>query len=138
MFHVGGIAALTLIINATTSARLLKFLGLTSEPEERERLLRHIERHLSEQTTSSFQEMVQSDSPSPGAGQLDSKLDLRFKGADAEIVRSMVPSLQHTDKSHPKAPTQYTTAASPTIDESRNARCSQYREVLLQVVQNHY
>jgi hypothetical protein len=28
MFHVGGIAALTLLVNATTAAPLLRYLGL--------------------------------------------------------------------------------------------------------------
>lgn len=33
MFHVGGIAALTLLVNATTAAPLLRYLGLARSSE---------------------------------------------------------------------------------------------------------
>merc|ERR1719387_234804 len=58
MFHVGGIAALTLLINATTTGSLLRYLGLTSEPEERERLTKHLETHLAANTNAEFKKLL--------------------------------------------------------------------------------
>lgn len=134
MFHVGGIAALTLIVNATTTARLLKFLGLTSEPVERERLLHHIERHLTEKTNGYFNELVGSET-----GLL--KADLRFGGSDLDIVRSMVPSLSDSPsrRMHANARDTQALLAPPTDDDATlAARCATYREIFLQVIQNHY
>ena len=39
LFHVGGLAGLTLLINGTTSAALLRWLGMTKTPKRRKVLL---------------------------------------------------------------------------------------------------
>ncbi|CAE6920003.1 NHX7, partial [Symbiodinium sp. CCMP2456] len=50
MFHVGGIAALTLLINATTAAPLLRALGLARSSRADEKKLAVLSKHLAEHT----------------------------------------------------------------------------------------
>jgi len=47
LFYVGGIATLTLVINATTCPALVKLLGITSTPAAKQRLLMNIYEQLS-------------------------------------------------------------------------------------------
>mmetsp|Transcript_131603 Transcript_131603/g.232582 ORF Transcript_131603/g.232582 Transcript_131603/m.232582 type:complete len:875 (+) Transcript_131603:82-2706(+) len=127
MFHVGGIAGLTLLINSTTTAHLLKWLGLTNEPEERERMLQHIERHISEQAVAVMLE------------DLKKGADLRFKDADAELVYSMIPNLRPQQEESPKV---HAALSARSLDQEEKLRIAakekNYREVFLQVVQSHY
>lgn len=46
LFYVGGVAALTLAINATTCPALVKFLGVTSLPETKKKILLMIQEQL--------------------------------------------------------------------------------------------
>lgn len=46
MFFVGGIAALTLVVNATTAPAIVRWLGITAMPETRRKLLLMIHRRL--------------------------------------------------------------------------------------------
>lgn len=110
MFHVGGIAALTLLVNATTAAPLLRWLGLARSSNADQRKLAVLTKHLADHT----QEIK---------GQLD-PADVRFKGIDEAMLRAMVPSLAE----HVKV------AEELGSDESSQA----YREAFLQVVKSHY
>lgn len=151
MFHVGGIAALTLLINATTTARLLSWLGLSREPEERERLLQQMEKHVHEETKKLFADLAQPlrTERAHGVAELDGKSDLRFAGADPDIVRSMVPMLRQPASRRSSVISQQspgdrrssvmsTGSLGEKSSEILAARCQAYREVFLQVVQNHY
>jgi len=138
MFHVGGVAEMTLLINAPLTSRLLGLLGLLNEPAERERMMQHLQRHIAERANAAFSELVHSGPPAKVVD-LDSSSDLRFAGADPDIVRSMVPMLIHN------LPSQLATPAdqdilSKEVDPSAQfaAKCQAYREVFLQVVQNNY
>merc|ERR1719197_950921 len=56
MFHIGGLAALTTIINATTSAPLLRFLDLTRTTEMKQRCLSMISLQIATDIRRSFSE----------------------------------------------------------------------------------
>merc|ERR1719478_1435733 len=47
MFHVGGVAALTFVVNATTCASLLRQLGLTKRSAMHEQVLDQLSHHMS-------------------------------------------------------------------------------------------
>merc|ERR1719469_99129 len=48
MFHVGGMAALTMIVNATSTAPLLKKLGLTKDLPQKQRMMMHFKKEMEE------------------------------------------------------------------------------------------
>jgi len=81
MFHVGGIAALTFLVNATTAASLLRLLGLAGTSTLKERMLDIFAQTVTDESISVFAEH------SDGFG------DMRFNGAKPELVRAMVPAL---------------------------------------------
>merc|ERR1719161_3113246 len=98
---------------------------------------------MAERTNAAFGELVQSSQSRQGeirpvgSGHLDDTSDLRFAGgglpgADPDIVRSMVPVLSHHSNS--RAPR----IAGPDASAMKAARSQAYREIFLQVVQNHY
>mmetsp|Transcript_252 Transcript_252/g.540 ORF Transcript_252/g.540 Transcript_252/m.540 type:complete len:934 (-) Transcript_252:70-2871(-) len=118
MFHVGGVAALTFIINATTSAKLLSLLGLTKTSHARERMLSQFQLHTAELIARVFEE------------DLESPDDIRFKGANRAIVRGMVPGLRPMSS----PPVEITNPS----EEEEHQLLRIYREAFLRVVQNHY
>merc|ERR1719313_856597 len=81
MFHVGGIAALTTLVNATTASKLLAFLGLTKTPMLRAKMIEELEAKMLDRARALFEAQIQTPD------------DVRFDGANAEMVLSMVPSL---------------------------------------------
>ena len=110
MFHCGGIAALTLLVNATTAAPLLRYLGLARSSGADQRKLKVLSKHLSQHT----QEIK---------GQRDAE-DLRFQGINEAMLQAMVPSLvPHAEEAE-------------ASDEKETAQA--YREAFLQVVKSHY
>ncbi|CAJ1330028.1 unnamed protein product [Effrenium voratum] len=111
MFHVGGIAALTLLVNATTAAPLLRALGLARSSGAEERKLAALSRHLAEHSQHQFQE-----------GSKDT--DLRLAGADEAMLRAMVPSLS--------------TSKEASEDAAGSETAQAYRAAFLQVVKSHY
>merc|ERR1719281_1551179 len=56
MFHIGGLAALTTIINATTSGPLLRLLDLTKTTELKQRCLTVIEADIAQDICRKFTE----------------------------------------------------------------------------------
>merc|ERR1719265_2108570 len=89
MFHVGGIAALTTLVNATTCSKLLSYLGLTKTPMLRAKMIEELEAKMLDRARALFEAQIQTPD------------DIRFDGANAEMVLSMVPSL-----SKPRPPVQ--------------------------------
>merc|ERR1719207_450044 len=59
MFHIGGLAALTTIINATTSAPLLRFLDPTRTTEMKQRCLSMIEYEIADDIRRKFCEKME-------------------------------------------------------------------------------
>lgn len=111
MFHVGGIAALTLLVNATTAAPLLRYLGLARSSGADQRKLQVLTKHLAQHT----QEIK---------GHRDQE-DLRFKGINEAVLQAMVPSLKPS-------------VSPQASDESSSETLQAYREAFLQVVKSHY
>jgi NhaP-type Na+/H+ or K+/H+ antiporter len=139
LFHVGGIAALTCVINATSSAPLLKKLGISKASSMKERMLSEFAKHLSRDVLAAFDKFLSSD-------------DVRFNGADRSIVCKMVPVLNNVDDGRrsiggkdllgqcrkKKVPTPKAPAASGCTEEELNSLAQTYREVFLHVVQCRY
>ena len=59
LFHIGGVALLTLVINATTAEPLLRKLGMTAIPEAKEMLLANVRERLEEHALKVYREVVQ-------------------------------------------------------------------------------
>ncbi|CAE7360853.1 NHX7 [Symbiodinium natans] len=112
MFHVGGVAALTLLVNATTAAPLLRALGLARSSLADEKKLAVLSKHLAEHTAHAM------------AAAREDKTDMRFIGADEGLLRQMVPALSQE------------ASAEVTGDGGETAQA--YREAFLNVVKSHY
>jgi len=121
MFHVGGIAALTFLINATTISPLLKWLGISKTSRTKERMLSRFSMHMSEHCTEVFE------------AQLRHPEDVRFSGANQHVVRDMVPALRGSLASaalaHGRDVAEY---------DSEQALGMLFREAYLRVVHNNY
>lgn len=116
MFHVGGIAMLTICINATTCGPLLRYLDLTKTPEIEEQTRAHFERLTHEHGKTCFDEIVLK------------KDDARFVGANVETVEALVPHLAHVpspEKIRPNA-------------DSIADKLQTYREAFMRSVRHHY
>lgn len=122
MFHVGGMAALTMLINATCSASLLQALNLMKVPHMKERMLKQFEHKIQLVTEKVFEEQMQSPD------------DIRFAGANHTMVCEMVPSLKDS------VPREEDAAPDPSsrTPGSEAQLLKIYREVFLKVVQNCY
>jgi NhaP-type Na+/H+ or K+/H+ antiporter len=88
MFHVGGVAALTLIINATTTGPLLRLLGLVKTDNLLNRVSSKLNFRIIEDVKKTFAE------------ELANSKDVRFFGANEVMVRGMVPMLQPEALAH--------------------------------------
>jgi len=125
IFHVGGVAMLTLLVNATTISKLLSALGLTQTSSERKKMLEHLSSTINASAGEAFQKAM-----------VDGGSDVRFEGADEDLVRSLVPALNQ----------QATSTGFQNDDEATGAGGWQHddlgapvcRTVLLQLVQRHY
>lgn len=130
MFHVGGIAALTLIINAVTIPHVLRALGLAKS----ETLMNRTSAKLSSRIEKHVRKMF--------AMQLQNPKDARFYGANSSMVRAMVPILQ-TDEAH--MPQTLFSQHSPhsVLLFGENASnldiyVQAFREIFLRVVERRY
>jgi len=126
MFHIGGLAALTTLINATTSAPLLAYLDMTSTSEIKEACLSNMSVKIAEDIRQTFEEKMASHD------------DVRCQGASEHIVRAMVPALT---KRLPEVRNIYSSdePASPSGNPAYEASINEmYRRTFLQVVKTHY
>jgi hypothetical protein len=140
LFHVGGIAALTCIINATSAATLLRKLGLSKASSMKERMLSQFNKHITGDVLEAFEKFLASD-------------DVRFNGANRATVCSMVPVLDghQTDRKAKgkdllepfqtkKRPPEPRSPLSGDADDAEeiSSLAQTYREVFLKVVQSRY
>jgi NhaP-type Na+/H+ or K+/H+ antiporter len=119
MFHVGGVAALTTLINASSCSHLLWALKLTKTPKMRKKMISHLEYSMALSVQGLFDAQIREPD------------GIRFAGADPDLVRQMLPVLNKHE-----AP-----LALPHADLSENEEKMQlkmYREVFLRVVETHY
>jgi len=131
MFHIGGIAALTLLVNSVTTKPLLKTLGLIRNQNIQNHTGAKISQHISDNIRSNFETHVRT---------MD---DVRFAGANPTVVRAMVPALRpqatafvasNLEDFHPDTNSFHLNAR-----VNLEWRLTQvYREVFLRVVQRRY
>mmetsp|Transcript_126359 Transcript_126359/g.252510 ORF Transcript_126359/g.252510 Transcript_126359/m.252510 type:complete len:876 (-) Transcript_126359:73-2700(-) len=144
LFHVGGMAMLTVGINAPLTAPLLKWLGLTRPPLLEDEVTTHFEKELDKKKDNRLRELSR---------------DISFRGADHEFVNELVPLLagSHGDGQDMQARIENTLGARndsmgrrliPLGSRLRrqNTVCmateedkkERYREIFLRAVQHQY
>jgi len=116
LFHIGGIAMMTISINATLAPLLLSKLHLTRPKGLSKLAAQHFEQQLSEYAHKKFDELKES-----GEG------DARWKNVKFEDVKKLLPLLQH-----PRDPEVNTKIIQPK-DELRA-----YREIFLRFIKKEY
>jgi len=95
VFHVGGFAGLTLLINATTCGALLTTLGLTKPPAVKRKLLESLQRELVEITKTLCGELIARDRRFSACKQeyieqiLCAQLGVSGDSLDTEVVSPM-------------------------------------------------
>jgi NhaP-type Na+/H+ or K+/H+ antiporter len=91
MFFTGGIAAMTLVLNATTCPKLMAILGLTATTESKQRMMLNIHHRLQEQAIGH---------PSKVTGIIDSLLDnvKHHIQHECEVVQSPSATLNNTGR----------------------------------------
>mmetsp|Transcript_34381 Transcript_34381/g.106750 ORF Transcript_34381/g.106750 Transcript_34381/m.106750 type:complete len:880 (-) Transcript_34381:66-2705(-) len=115
IFHVGGIAMLTICINSTTCGPLLKMLEMTKAPEIEDQTMAHLAKVADEHTLDALDQITKSNDP-------------RFQGANVDVVKTLVPSLAHCIEE----PSQG--AKAPDVASKLRI----YREIFMRTVQRHY
>jgi len=85
LFHVGGIALLTLVVNGLSCARLMRRLGLTHTPAAVVRMKHYLKKHVSRHVQHEYAKFRKSK---------------RFAGADDHILTSYVSALTYCDQQH--------------------------------------
>lgn len=123
MFHVGGIAALTFLVNAASASSVLRWLGLTQTSRSRERILQQF----SSRSTKEIHEVFKS-----------SLTESPFDGAVPSVVRAMVPTLQRDASAGNRArpPLQGGTGSRDALQDKELLKI--YRQTFLRVVRHHY
>jgi len=118
IFHVGGMAMLTMFINATTCGPLLAYLGMTAEEEAEKMKQARIRQHLKELGEHVIADMITN-------GQ-----DSRYSSADPLVVRNWIPSIRGTEE-HPHS-------KSDLAVSEQNPAVWFYRKTFMEVVMSHY
>lgn len=120
MFHVGGIAALTTLINASTTSKLLSMLGVVKTHKLQKKTIDDMEVSMSNNVRALFNSHLQSRVED----------DVRFSGADPDLVSAWVPLLQVNPERHEEAK-EWTA-------KEEAQRFTLYRQIFLNVVQKEY
>jgi len=121
LFHVGGVAALTILINGTTASSLLRYLELTKCSDVKERMLARFSREEAKSAADLFEAELRGDHG-----------DKRFQGASRSIVQKMVPALQKS------ADANSAVSDADHNEEMEQQFLSTYREVFLKIIQSRY
>jgi len=129
MFLVGGTAMLTIIINATLAGPLLRCLGFTDATEIEQEIVAHTAADADAKVRSHLDEL------------LSRSEDIRFKGANSELVRQLVPILSsHADENddiHVK-PLSRVATEEITAQEFHDSELKACREMFVRVVRHKY
>ena len=88
LFHIGGIALLTLTVNGLTSARLMAYLGLTHTPAAAEQMKHYLKARVSRHVKKVYAKF---------------KTNTRFQGADAQVLTEYCSVLTYDYKRDPVA-----------------------------------
>jgi len=119
MFHVGGMAMLTILVNATLCAPLLRKLGITKTEDIEEKCIAHFEQMTDWHAHSALRQIMESGDPDP-----------RFVGASMEMATGLVPVLASDHKQEH--------SSSRVFYQSQQALMRSYREIFMRAVQHHY
>lgn len=122
VFHVGGIAALTTLINASTMQQFMKWLGLIRTHKLQEQTVKDLEISMANNVHALFDSHLKTHTED----------DIRFNGADPDLVVSWVPALQMRAAQAPSADFHKWT----TKEEMQFS--TRYRHIFLNVVQKEY
>eukprot|EP00927_Polykrikos_kofoidii_P023931 TRINITY_DN21866_c0_g1_i1.p1 TRINITY_DN21866_c0_g1~~TRINITY_DN21866_c0_g1_i1.p1 ORF type:complete len:949 (-),score=162.74 TRINITY_DN21866_c0_g1_i1:93-2939(-) len=98
MFHVGGIAALTLLVNGTMMPWVLRICGLMTPKNEHERLIEEIKRQINTRVQHQLVEELNHSGKTNSAMPGVSTATL-FEGVQARQVSQLVPALQEAQVS---------------------------------------
>lgn len=120
MFHVGGIAALTTLINASTCSKLLAWLGVVKTHKLQQKTIEDLEISMGNNVRALFDSHLQSRVED----------DVRFNGADPDLVCAWVPVLQLNLERHQEA--------KEWTPKEELQRFTLYRQIFLNVVQKEY
>jgi len=135
LFHVGGMAMLTVAINAPLTAPLLRKLRLTRPPLLEDEVTDHFEKELNHRTALRLQDFTQ---------------EMWFNGANREFVSELVPPLgghhEHRGLERISENISHAIAKASSIRGQRFRNCKashthkleRYREVFMRAVQHHY
>jgi len=136
LFFVGGMAMLTVGINAPLTAPLLRWLGLTRPPLLEDEVTVHFERALNDKTNNELQKLS-NDWP-------------WFNGFDHDLLSELVPPLDDDGVRfvdfHDRSPQSLVRAGSASSQISLPDECrstfphkkERYREIFVRAVQHHY
>jgi len=120
MFHIGGIAALTTLINASTMAKLMSLLGVIKTNKLQQQTISDLEVSMGNNVRALFDSHLKSRVED----------DVRFNGADPDLVTAWVPVLQF-------GPSNLQDAKEWTAKEERQ-RFTLYRQIFLNVLSKEY
>jgi len=126
MFHVGGMALLTIIVNATLSAPLLRVLGFTKTPEVEAKCIEHFERQADAHLHMALAGIMESRDP-----------DFRFAGADVQAALDHVPALA-CEPGESGAVGLGAYRDTPLGNKHMGSRLRTYREMFMRSVQHNY
>lgn len=129
MFHVGGIAALTLIVNSITTPYVLRALGLAKSDALVNRIGHKLSARIHEHIKHTFEHA------------LSNSQDARFFGANPTMVRAMVPSLLNGELGEASPKQRSDIDADIYLNSQANLEwklVQVLREVFLRVVQSRY
>lgn len=121
MFHIGGIAMLTLVINATLAGPLLRYLGFTDTPLIEEHTIEHLQQWTKKETNKTFEEIHKFHS------------DL-FKNIDVAAVKQLVPTLSGVEEDQLHNP-ESSNESEDLLDQRKEQT---YREIFMRAVEADY
>eukprot|EP00927_Polykrikos_kofoidii_P017109 TRINITY_DN17769_c0_g3_i2.p1 TRINITY_DN17769_c0_g3~~TRINITY_DN17769_c0_g3_i2.p1 ORF type:complete len:1276 (-),score=313.83 TRINITY_DN17769_c0_g3_i2:105-3932(-) len=120
IFYCGGCAALTCLINATTTGALLKSLGFTETAQHKKRFISLVSSLIQAETRAAYEEEIRS-----GA-------DVRFSRCNKKLVCAMVPDLNTADDAEALGWNSVQT------EEDEAGMLSIYRDMFLRIVSSRY
>jgi len=132
MFLVGGMAMLTIIINATLAGPLLRCLGFTDATEIEKEILAHAAAEADAEVCSHLDEL------------LSRSEDIRFKRANSELVKKLVPTLSsyededEDDDIHVKPMLGRVATREITAQQLQDSELKPCREMFVRVVRHKY
>jgi len=126
MFHVGGMAVLTMFVNSALTPGLLRFFELTKVSQVQRMVLDNFQLKMQAELKEKAKTLGTSD-------------DIRFSNVQLSLVQALVPDLADTPKplDFPEAEIVLSKASNPS-EKDQNAMLCIYRELFLKAVAHCY